>query len=223
MDFKLPLNQPTSLLQIVWVLFISILLQSSIKAQTTGVVEKQKWLLEAQTGLSYSWADLAIVDNSLTLEQEPTFENAIKAQVLLGLNYSLTPNLFVGVSGGLGYLSFDNQVSGVTNRFTHFQIGPYLRYYFNITPLFSVFSELGMNQNVLNSNQNSSNSYVNVYTDLGLNLKVKPNMWLYLRLPNLIYYYSEDFNFENRNGFGVSNPLKNFIQFPIFGFTFQLQ
>ena len=79
-----------------------------------------------------------------------------------------------------------------------------------------------MNQNFIDSNQNASNSYVNAYTDLGLNLKVKPNMCLYLRLPNLMYYYLDDFNFENRDSFGVSNPLKNFIDFPIFGIMYQL-
>lgn len=192
------------------------------QAQNLGVVEKHKWLVEGQVGLSYSWADLAIVDNSLTLEQEATFENAIKAQLLLGVNYSLTPNLFAGVSTGFGYLSFDTEATGIANSFTHFQIGSYLRHYLQITSIFSVFSEIGMNQNYIDSNQNASNSYVNAYTDLGLNLKVKPNMWLYLRLPNLIYYYSDDFNFENRNGFGVSNPLGNFIDFPVFGIMYQL-
>lgn len=192
------------------------------QAQNLGVVEKHKWLVEGQVGLSYSWADLAIVDNSLTLEQEATFENAIKAQLLLGVNYSLTPNLFAGVSAGFGYLSFDTEATGIANRFTHFQIGSYLRHYLQITSIFSVFSEIGMNQNFIDSNQNASNSYVNAYTDLGLNLKVKPNMWLYLRLPNLMYYYSDAFNFENRNGFGVSNPLRNFIDFPVFGIMYQL-
>lgn len=192
------------------------------QAQNLGVVEKHKWLVEGQVGLSYSWADLAIVDNSLRLEQEATFENAIKAQLLLGVNYSLTPNLFAGVSAGFGYLSFDTEATGIANRFTHFQIGSYLRHYLQITSIFSVFSEIGMNQNYIDSNQNASNSYVNAYTDLGLNLKVKPNMWLYLRLPNLIYYYSDDFNFENRNGFGVSNLLGNFIDFPVFGIMYQL-
>lgn len=206
----------------IWAFLVLLMSFSTSQAQRQGVVESNQWLLEAQTGLSYSWADLAIVDNSLTLEQEATFENAIKAQLLLGVNYSLTPNLFAGVSAGFGYLSFDNQATGTTNKFTHFEIGPYLRHYLHITSIFSVFSEIGMNQNFIDSNQNASNSYVNAYTDLGLNLKLKPNMWLYLRLPNLIYYYSDDFNFENRNGFGVSNPLRNFIDFPVFGIMYQL-
>lgn len=211
-----------SLILLIWASLIFLINIVPLQAQHQGVVGKHKWLVEGQVGLSYSWADLAIVDNSLTLEQEATFENAIKAQLLLGVNYSLTPNLFAGLSAGFGYLSFDNQATGTTNRFTHFEIGPYLRHYLHIASIFSVFSEIGMNQNFFDSNQNASNSYVNAYTDLGLNLKVKPNMWLYLRLPNLIYYYSDDFNFENRNGFGVSNPLKNFIDFPIFGVLYQL-
>jgi len=209
-------------LKVIWFLFVSTLLQPSLIAQTTGVFEKQKWIVEAQTGLSFSWADLALADNSLSLDQEATFENAFKAEVNLGINYSLAKNLLAGFNAGVGYLSYDTQQTGIANTFTNYQFGPYLRYYLPINGLFALFAQSGVDQNFLTSNRYSNTSYFNAYLDLGFNMKLKSKWWISLRFTNLAYYYSDDFNFEDRVEFGISNPLKNFIDFPVFGVLYQL-
>jgi hypothetical protein len=88
---------------------------SSLQAQNPGVFENKFFLVEVQSGLSFSWADLALADNSLSLEQEATFENAFKAEVGIGLNYSLTPNLLAGFNLGTGFLTYDTEQRGTDN------------------------------------------------------------------------------------------------------------
>jgi hypothetical protein len=207
---------------VVWIFFVFFINISSSHAQTLGVFENKKFLVEVQSGLSFSWANLALADNSLSLEQEATFENAFKAEVGIGLNYSFTPNLLAGFNAGIGYLTYDTEQTGLSNSFTNYQFGPYLRYHVPLNALFSVFAQVGINQNFLNSNVVASSTYVHNYLDLGFNMKLKQKWWIYLKFQNLLYYYTDDFNFEDRSGFGISNPFTNFIDFPVFGVMYQL-
>lgn len=85
-----------------------------------------------------------------------------------------------------------------------------------------MFAQAGINQNFLNSNVVASSTYAHNYLDLGLNMKLKQKWWVYLKFQNLLYYYTDDFNFEDRSGFGISNPYTNFIDFPVFGVMYQL-
>jgi len=195
---------------------------SSLQAQSPGVFGNKIFLVEVQSGLSFSWADLALADNSLSLEQEATFENAFKAEVGIGLNYSLSPNLLAGFNLGTGFLTYDTEPRGTDNSFTNYQLGPYLRYHVPLNALFSVFAQAGINQNFLNSNVVASSTYTHNYLDLGFNMKLKQKWWVYLKFQNLLYYYTDDFNFEDRSGFGISNPFTNFIDFPVFGVMYQL-
>ncbi|WP_019039220.1 outer membrane beta-barrel protein [Psychroflexus tropicus] len=222
MKFSSVLSHFINLRYILWICFIQFPLTFSIQAQSPGVFENEKWLVESQTGLSFSWADLALADNSLTLEQEATFENAFKAELNLGINYSLAKNLLAGFNAGVGYLSYDTQQTGLANTFTNYQFGPYLRYYIPLNGLFALFAQSGVDQNFLTSNRYSNTSYFDAYLDLGFNMKLKSKWWISLRFTNLASYYSDDFNFEDRDGFEISNPLKNFIDFPVFGVLYQL-
>jgi hypothetical protein len=88
--------------------------------------------------------------------------------------------------------------------------------------MISVFTQVGANQNFLESNRFESNSYINAYNDIGLTLKLVENWWLSFTFRDLVYFYSSDPNFEDRSDFGVSNPLRNFAKFPVFGVQYQL-
>ncbi|EMY82324.1 hypothetical protein pgond44_01443 [Psychroflexus gondwanensis ACAM 44] len=205
-----------------WVLCLFLVFTNFSNAQSTKGFEAKQWYVESQIGLSYLWSDLAIVDNSLSLEQEPTFENAIKLQMLFNINYSLARNFFVGFNVGVGYLDYEIKESNQQVNFSNYQFGTYFRYYLEITPMISVFTQVGANQNFLESNRFESNSYINAYNDIGLTLKLVENWWLSFTFRDLVYFYSSDPNFEDRSDFGFSNPLRNFAKFPVFGVQYQL-
>ena len=205
-----------------WVLCLFLVFTNFSNAQNTKGFEAKQWYVESQIGLSYLWSDLAIVDNSLSLEQEPTFENAIKLQMLFNINYSLARNFFVGFNVGVGYLDYEIKESNQQVNFSNYQFGTYFRYYLEITPMISVFTQVGANQNFLESNRFESNSYINAYNDIGLTLKLVENWWLSFTFRDLVYFYSSDPNFEDRSDFGFSNPLRNFAKFPVFGVQYQL-
>jgi len=205
-----------------WVLCLFLVFTNFSNAQSTKGFEVKQWYLESQIGLSYLWSDLAIVDNSLSLEQEPTFENAIKLQMLFNINYSLARNFFVGFSAGAGYLNYEIKESNQQVNFSNYQFGTYFRYYLEITPMISVFTQVGANQNFLESNRFESNSYINAYNDIGITLKLVENWWLSFTFRDLVYFYSSNPNFEDRSDFGFSNPLRNFAKFPVFGVQYQL-
>ena len=205
-----------------WVLCLFLVYTNFSNAQSTKGFEAKQWYVESQIGLSYLWSDLAIVDNSLSLEQEPTFENAIRLQMLFNINYSLARNFFVGFSAGAGYLDYEIKESNQQVNFSNYQFGTYFRYYLEITPMISVFTQVGANQNFLESNRFESNSYINAYNDIGLTLKLVENWWLSFTFRDLVYFYSSDPNFEDRSDFGFSNPLRNFAKFPVFGVQYQL-
>jgi len=158
--------------QMVWALLIVAVSIPSMNAQSYSLFEKDKWYVESQIGLSYLWSDLAIVDNSLSLEQEPTFENAIKLQMLFNINYSLARNFFVGFIAGAGYLNYEIKESNQQVNFSNYQFGTYFRYYLEITPMISVFTQVGANQNFLESNRFESNSYINAYNDIRTYFKI---------------------------------------------------
>jgi len=205
-----------------WVLCLFLVYTNFSNAQSTKGFEAKQWYVESQIGLSYLWSDLAIVDNSLSLEQEPTFEDAIKLQMLFNINYSLARNFFVGFNVGVGYLDYEIKESNQQINFSNYQFGTYFRYYLEITPMISVFTQVGANQNFLESNRFESNSYINAYNDIGLTLKLVENWWLSFTFRDLVYFYSSDPNFEDRSDFGFSNPLRNFAKFPVFGVQYQL-
>lgn len=205
-----------------WVLCLFLVFANFSNAQSIKGFEAKQWYVESQIGLSYLWSDLAIVDNSLSLEQEPTFENAIKLQMLFNINYSLARNFFVGFNVGVGYLDYEIKESNQQVNFSNYQFGTYFRYYLEITPMISVFTQVGANQNFLESNRFESNSYINAYNDIGLTLKLVENWWLSFTFRDLVYFYSSDPNFEDRSDFGFSNPLRNFAKFPVFGVQYQL-
>lgn len=205
-----------------WVLCLFLVFTNFSNAQSIKGFEVKQWYVESQIGLSYLWSDLAIVDNSLSLEQEPTFENAIKLQMLFNINYSLARNFFVGFNVGVGYLDYEIKESNQQVNFSNYQFGTYFRYYLEITPMISVFTQVGANQNFLESNRFESNSYINAYNDIGLTLKLVENWWLSFTFRDLVYFYSSDPNFEDRSDFGFSNPLRNFAKFPVFGVQYQL-
>jgi len=205
-----------------WVLCLFLVFTNFSNAQSTKGFEAKQWYVESQIGLSYLWSDLAIVDNSLSLEQEPTFEDAIKLQMLFNINYSLARNFFVGFNVGVGYLDYEIKESNQQVNFSNYQFGTYFRYYLEITPMISVFTQVGANQNFLESNRFESNSYINAYNDIGLTLKLVENWWLSFTFRDLVYFYSSDPNFEDRSDFGFSNPLRNFAKFPVFGVQYQL-
>ncbi|MGM0634585.1 MAG: hypothetical protein ACQESK_00865 [Bacteroidota bacterium] len=202
--------------------FVVLLGNTTAQAQNTSNFEAGYWSVETTLGLSYMWGDMAVLDNSIDLDQAEATENSLRFKALFRGNYTIFDQLMLGAHGGFGYLSYDASENNVAQSFQNYILGLHLRYYVDLNSKFSVFVETGGNQNFLRNESLLNQDYQKWYTDVGIQFKLDRNWWITVHLSDVLYYYSDSPNFENRTDFGIGKPLKDFVNFPIFGIQYQI-
>jgi len=207
-------------------ILLIISISNSIYAQNITLPDPNfkadNWYLETTLGLSYMWEDLAVIDNTIDLDQATTAENSLRFKALFRGSYTLIDQLMFGAHAGFGYLSYDILQAEVEQSFQNYILGLHLRYYVDIHPKIAIFVETGANQNFFTNGNSFQQDYQKWYTNLGLKLRVDPKWWLSIHFNDILYYYSDSPNFEDRSDFGVGKPMQDFINFPTFGVMYQL-
>ncbi|MDR6300108.1 hypothetical protein [Mesonia maritima] len=204
-------------------LFILLIFSTLCYSQQNQALSKKSLWIEAKAGLSFYNRELARINNENINYQK--VNNSLRLEIIPQLNYAIADRVFIGGQIGIGYDSFEEKTLNKNNTSYNYKIGAQLQYYFlKITPQFYLRSELGANFNHLNMNfsVNRSNNYLKTYLDAGFSFLPKENWMVSIFFKDIFTYHSSSPNFENRNDFESSVIFQDFIRFPHFSVSYQL-
>ncbi|WP_121666840.1 hypothetical protein [Mesonia aquimarina] len=207
--------------------FITVFSIQFFYAQQNQSLSNGSLWLEAKAGLSFYNRELARINGENINYQE--VNNSFRLEFIPQLNYAIANRLFLGAHLGFGYDSFELKELDEKSTHVNYKIGTQLQYYFlKITPEFYLRSELGINYNHYRSNspietpETQNSNYLKTYLDAGFSFLPEENWMISIFFKDIITYHSNTPNFDNREDFESSVLFQDFIRFPHFSVSYQL-
>ncbi len=198
-------------------LTFTLLISYIISAQNINFHKGEVWL-GGTFGLSFNNNELARINQQTYLGQ-PEIQNQLAFQFIPKIEYAVFNKFLVGAHLGFSMNLAESDHSSNLNL-QNYKAGINARYFIvKVLPQLFIQSEIGLNYNYLHTN-NTHNTYLKSYLDAGISFNISEYWLASLIFKDVLSYYSEQPNFENRSDFS-NNNFRDFINFPHFSIMYR--